>query len=329
MNVAVLGAGAWGTALAAIAGDLGHSVRLWGRDPRQMEVFAESRENKRYLPGRVLAPTVRLMLDFDAALQGAEVVILAVPTSAVRAVAMALRSRVDPGTVVLCAAKGFEQDSHLTLDRVLADVVPDASIGLLSGPTFAAEIARGMPAAVVAASADARAAAVAQMALGSESFRVYTSFDVIGVAVGGALKNVIAIAAGCADGLGLGTNARAALITRGLNEIARLATRLGGEAATLAGLAGLGDLVLTCTGDLSRNRRVGLALAAGDSLAAITDRLGSVAEGVPTAHAAAALAAELGVEMPITQQVAEILAGRQTPRGAVRALLLRDLRPEA
>lgn len=328
MNVAVLGAGAWGTALAAIAGDLGHAVCLWGRNPQQIEMLAESRENTRYLPGRMLGPSVRLTLDVEAAVQGAEVAIMAVPTAAVRAVAVSLRSRLPAGTVVLCAAKGFEQESHLTLDRVLADAIPQAPIALLSGPTFAAEIARGMPAAIVAASGDARAAAAAQVALGSETFRVYTATDVVGVAVGGALKNVIAIAAGCADGLSLGTNARAALITRGLSETARLATRLGGEAATLSGLAGLGDLVLTCTGDLSRNRQVGLALAAGESLGSIEDRLGSVAEGVPTAHAAAALARELGIEMPITQQVAEILAGRQTPRGAVRTLLLREPRPE-
>ena len=226
---------------------------------------------------------------------GAELVVLAVPTASVRQVAVASRPGPPPASAILvCASKGLEEQTRLTLDQVLAQAVPAAPVVLFSGPTFAVEIARGLPAAAVVAGRDPAATGTVQRALASDAFRVYTTDDVAGVAVGGALKNVIAIAAGCADGLGFGHNARAGLITRGLHEMGRLATRLGGDPLTLAGLAGLGDLVLTCTGELSRNRKVGLALAAGEPLPSIIARLGHVAEGVYTARIAAALAERAG-----------------------------------
>lgn len=329
MRIAVLGAGSWGTALAALVADAGHRGRLWGRDERAIAAMAERRENVRYLPGRVLGPGLLVTADFEAAVGGAELVVLALPTVAVRDTAARLGPLLAPDAIVLCAAKGIEAHSGLTLDRVLTESVPGRPTALLSGPTFAVEVARGLPTAVVVASRDCAAAAMVQTALGSAQLRVYTSDDVIGVAVGGAIKNVIAIAAGCADGLGFGANARAALITRGLAEMGRLAVRLGGNPATLAGLAGLGDLVLTCTGELSRNRRVGLALAAGEDLAVMLARLGQVVEGIQTAHIAANLARRLAIEMPITDQVDAVLRGRRTPGEAVSQLLTRAPRAES
>jgi glycerol-3-phosphate dehydrogenase (NAD(P)+) len=328
MRIAVLGAGSWGTALAAMAADAGHATWLWGRDPAAVREIAGRRENVRYLPGRQLPSDLQVTSDLAEAVQGAELVVLALPAASVRGVGEKMAPLIAPGAIVVCASKGFEERSRLTLDRVLAQAVPGAKVVLFSGPTFAVEIARGLPAAAVVAGADPEAAATVQRAFASERFRVYTTEDVAGVAVGGALKNVIAIAAGCADGLGFGNNARAALITRGLNELGRLALRLGGNPLTLAGLAGLGDLVLTCTGELSRNRKVGLALAAGEPLPSILARLGQVAEGVYSARVAADLARELGVDMPITTQVAAVLAGQRTPREAVADLLARESRAE-
>jgi glycerol-3-phosphate dehydrogenase (NAD(P)+) len=324
MKIAVLGAGAWGTALSAAVADAGHEPQLWGRDRALMAEIAASRENRRYLPGRRLGPEIGVTADLAEAASAAEVVILAVPTASVRSVAGQLRDIGAASAIVVSASKGLEQASRSTLDVVLAQALPQARVVLLSGPTFAAEIARGLPAAAVVASRDVHAAELVQRLFSPDTFRVYTTEDVPGVAVGGALKNVIAIAAGCSDGLGFGNNARAALITRGLNEMGRLATRLGGNPLTLAGLAGLGDLVLTCTGELSRNRQVGLALAGGEPLADILARLGHVAEGVYTARIADELAHALNVRMPISAQVAAVLAGQRTPREAVANLLARE-----
>ena len=328
MKIAILGAGSWGTALAAVAADLGHDVRLWGRDPVRLADIASRGENVRYLPGRALAPGLRVATELEASVRGALVVVIALPVASVRTAAAQLGPLVAPASVVVCAAKGLEAGSHLTPDAVLTDVLPDRPVALLSGPTFASEIARGLPAAAVVASRDPTAAAAVQAAFANGPLRLYTSDDPTGVAVGGALKNVIAIASGCADALDFGGNARAALITRGLSEITRLAARLGANPLTLAGLAGLGDLVLTCTDDLSRNRRVGLALGRGDSPADAVARLGQVAEGVPTAGVATALARRLGIEMPITNQVAAVVAGERSPQDAVTALLTRSLRAE-
>jgi glycerol-3-phosphate dehydrogenase (NAD(P)+) len=328
MRIAVLGAGSWGTALAAMAADAGHATTLWGRDAAAVRALAASRTNPRYLPGITLAADLAFTAALGVAVAGAELVVLALPTASVRAVATEVSALAPSGVTVVCASKGLEDPSRQTLDQVLEQAVPGAPIVLFSGPTFASEVAARLPAAAVVASRHPAAAARVQRAFASDHFRVYTTDDVVGVAVGGALKNVIAIAVGCTDGLGFGSNARAALITRGLNEMGRLALRLGGHPLTLAGLAGLGDLVLTCTGELSRNRRVGLGLAAGEPLAAITARLGHVAEGVPTARIAADLGRELGVDLPIITAIAAVLAGRCTPREAVAELLAREPRPE-
>jgi glycerol-3-phosphate dehydrogenase (NAD(P)+) len=328
MKIAVVGSGSWGTALAALAADAGHQVGLWARRSEHAADMDSARENRRYLPGRVLPPAITITAALDVAVGGAAMVVIALPSVWVRTACAGMIGHLMPGAVLVCASKGFEETTGHTLDRVLNDALPDHPAVLLSGPTFAIEIARGLPAAAVVASRIAAAAALVQQTLASEVFRIYTSDDVAGVAVGGALKNVIAIAAGCADGLGFGNNARAALITRGLNEMGRLAARLGGDPLTLAGLAGLGDLVLTCTGELSRNRRVGLALAAGTALPDIVAQLGQVAEGIDTARIGADLARQLGVDMPITTQVAAVLAGQRTARAAVADLLSRESRSE-
>jgi glycerol-3-phosphate dehydrogenase (NAD(P)+) len=275
-----------------------------------------------------LPATVAVTGVMAEAIADVAMVVLALPSTQVRAVTARAALALPAGVIVACASKGLEERTHLTMDRVIGEVLPAAAVVLLSGPTFAVEIAAGLPAAAVAASRDAGAAETVQRTFAGDRFRVYTTDDVVGVAVGGSLKNVIAIASGCTEGLGFGSNARAALITRGLHEIGRLAARMGGNPLTLAGLAGLGDLVLTCTGELSRNRRVGLALAAGEALPAIIARLGQVAEGIETARQATELARELDVAMPITIQVAAVLAGELSARDAVADLLAREQGPE-
>jgi glycerol-3-phosphate dehydrogenase (NAD(P)+) len=325
MRIVVLGAGSWGTALAILLAEGGHEVALWGRDTAEL---AQRRENQRYLPGRRFPEALVVGAELKQAAAGRDLVVIALPSASIRAVAKAAAPVVARGSTVVCASKGLEEQTCLTMDRVISEVIPQSPVVLLSGPTFAAEIAGGLPAAAVAASRDSEAASLVQGTFAGGRLRVYTTEDVVGVAVGGALKNVIAIAAGCSDGLGFGSNARAALITRGLHEIGRLATRLGGNPLTLAGLAGLGDLVLTCTGELSRNRKVGLALGSGEALSEITARLGQVAEGVGTALLADQLARKLGVEMPITTQVAALVSGRRSARDAVADLLSREQGPE-
>ncbi|HEY0706962.1 MAG TPA: NAD(P)H-dependent glycerol-3-phosphate dehydrogenase [Polyangia bacterium] len=324
MRIALLGGGSWGTVLATLAAEAGHDVSLFVRSAGHAAKIAQARENKRYLPGRKLHPGLVVTGFLDQAVVGVDMAVIAQPSGSVRESAAALRDLVNPGAAIVCASKGLEETTGETLNEVLAEALPYHPVALLSGPTFAIEIARGLPGAAVAASTDPACAALVQTVFSSEVFRVFSTDDVVGVAIGGALKNVIAIAAGCSDGLGFGNNARAALITRGLHEMGRLAARLGGNPLTLAGLAGLGDLVLTCTGELSRNRRVGLALAAGEPLPEIMEKLGQVAEGVDTARIAAARAQSLGVDMPITSLVAAVLAGTYTARQAVAELLARS-----
>jgi glycerol-3-phosphate dehydrogenase (NAD(P)+) len=332
MRIAVLGAGAWGTVLGAIQDAAGHAVTLWARSEAAAAEIEAQRENRRYLPGRALPPSLVVTADIGRAVRGAEMIVLAVPSAAARPTLALARPHVAAAgagaVVVTCASKGLDPDTRRTMDGVIADELPGAQVALLSGPSFALEIARGLPAALVAASRAPATAAVVQACFSTERFRVYTSEDVTGVAIGGALKNVVAIAVGCSDGLGFGNNARAALITRGLNELGRLATRLGGDPLTLAGLAGLGDLVLTCTGELSRNRQVGLALARGEALPAILGRLDHVAEGIGTARIARDLAAELGIDMPITSLVAAVLHEGKPPRQGVAELLARESKAE-
>ena len=328
MKVAILGAGAWGTVLALLEAEAGHPVTLWARSESAAAEIEAQRENRRYLPGRKLAPGLTVTADIERAVRGADMIVVAVPSWAVRETLSLARGALAAGAIVCCASKGLEPNTRLTMDAVIAEESPGARVALLSGPSFAVEIAVGLPAAVVAASRQVATAEEVQEAFSRERFRVYTSDDATGVAIGGALKNVMAIAVGFSDGLGFGSNARAALITRGLHELGRLASKLGGHPLTLAGLAGLGDLVLTCTGELSRNRQVGLALARGETLPAILARLGHVAEGIGTARTARDLAVALGIDMPITHLVAAVLHEGKPAREGVAELLGRESKAE-
>jgi glycerol-3-phosphate dehydrogenase (NAD(P)+) len=326
LNITLLGAGAWGTALAVQAAAQ-HDVWLWGRDAAQLAQLQAERINRRYLPDIALPPALTLSTDLAAALAHAAddgLVVIATPMSALRA----MLARLPAGARVFWLCKGFEAGSGRLGHEVARDVAPLARAGVLSGPSFAQEVARQRPTALVAASTDSALCELAVDAFHSDSLRVYTSDDPVGVEVGGAVKNVLAIATGIADGLGLGLNARAALITRGLAEMARLGLALGARADTFMGLSGLGDLVLTATGDLSRNRRVGLLLAEGRGLAQILSDLGHVAEGVYSARTVLERAQAVGVEMPITEAVVAVLDGRVTPADAVDALMRRESRRE-
>jgi glycerol-3-phosphate dehydrogenase (NAD(P)+) len=326
VKIAILGAGAWGSALAtAFSG--AHEVRLWTRSRADCESLALTRAS-RYLPDVQLPDAVRVEADLAAAVKDTRCVLVATSTAGLRPTLAALAGAA-PSADLIWACKGFENSTGSLPHKVVAEVLPRSTrSAALSGPSFALEVARGQPTAVVLASRDAGFAAECAAALNSARLRLYSSDDVVGVELGGALKNVIAIAAGISDGLGLGRNARAALVTRGLAELARLGTAMGGRAETFAGLAGLGDLVLTCTGDLSRNREVGVRLAEGKALDAVLADLGHVSEGVSSARAAREHAREQGVEMPITEAVCGVLFEGLAPREAVQRLLARDPRPE-
>ena len=330
--IAVLGCGGWGTALAVHLARVGRVVRLWGRDAALVERMRADRTNSVYLVDVPLPPAVEPTTDIESAVAGAAYVVVAAPSHGTRAVLRRAASAIDPGAVLISAAKGIEDSTLLRMSQVIAEEVScgggGAPVTVLSGPSFAAEVARGAPTAVAVAGRSAEAVAAVQHDFRSESFRLYASDDMVGVEIGGALKNVIAIAAGVGESLRLGHNARSALITRGLAEISRLACALGGRRETLAGLSGLGDLVLTCTGALSRNRQVGIALGTGRSLDEVLTGMAMVAEGVRTTRAALDLGAREGVELPITAQMAEVLAGRRTPREAVEELMLRRQRAE-
>jgi glycerol-3-phosphate dehydrogenase (NAD(P)+) len=326
--IAVLGAGSWGTALAVHCARLGHDVRLWARDDGLVDEIAAIGENSRYLHGIPVDASIRATARLDRALERATVVLAAVPSHGMRAVLRQAAPLVPRDAIVVSAAKGIERDTLERMSHVIAQELGDRRVVVLSGPSFAIEVARGLPTALVAASADRDAATYIQETLKGPTFRLYASDDVAGVEIGGALKNVIAIAAGVVDGLQLGHNAMAALITRGLVEISRLACAEGARRDTLSGLSGLGDLVLTCTGDLSRNRQVGIQLGRGRSLDDILSHMRMVAEGVRTTSAALSLGERRGIELPIAAQMAAVLDGRSTPRDAVDALMLRRQRAE-
>lgn len=325
MNITVLGAGAWGTALAASTAPR-HPTLLWARDAAQAASMQQARRNERYLSGADLPPELLVSSDFDQALRHAQggLLVVATPMAALRE----MLGRVPEDACVWWLCKGFEAGTGLLGHEVAREVRPQARVGVLSGPSFALEVARGLPTALVAASTDAALAEAAVHAFHGDALRVYTSPDPAGVEVGGAVKNVLAIATGIADGMGLGLNARAALVTRGLAEMTRLGLALGARPETFMGLSGLGDLVLTATGDLSRNRQVGLQLAQGKSLAQILAELGHVAEGVYSAPTVLQRARERGVEMPITEAVAQILDGRLTPQQGLERLMGRSARAE-
>lgn len=329
MRLAVIGAGAWGTALAKLLAESGNEVTLWCREPEVRDAIQSRRVNERFLADIELPATLAPVLELSAAAE-AELVLLAVPSAFLRRVLEKLAASVRPGQRFVSATKGLEGQSHLRMSEVVEDVLPftGGEVVAISGPTFAREVALGSPTALVAASRSEPHARFVQELFSTPSFRLYTNDDIIGVELGGALKNVIALAAGVATGMGLGHNPLAAIMTRGLAEISRLAEALGGRRETLAGLSGMGDLVLTCTGHLSRNRHVGELLGQGKSIEAITASMDQVAEGVRTTHAAIELAAEKGIEMPIANEVDRLLRGETTPSEVVEALMTRPLKAE-
>lgn len=328
-TIAVLGAGSWGTALAIQIARNGTETRLWGRDGEQLAAMARERCNRRYLPGIGFPENLYPEADLERAVEGVEAVLVAVPSQAFRRLLQSLGPHLPRDLPLFWATKGLEPGSRKFLHQIARETLgTDRPIGAVSGPTFAAEVARGLPTAVTVACADIAAAGRFAGYLHCQTFRTYTSTDLVGVELGGATKNVLAIAAGVADGLGYGANTRAALITRGLAELMRLGSAVGGQPETFMGLTGMGDLVLTCTDDQSRNRRLGLALGKGIRLAAALAQIGQAVEGVKSAPEIAGLAAERDVEMPITEQVARLVAGETTPQAAVEALLSREPKAE-
>lgn len=331
-DIGVVGAGAWGTALAKVLADKGREIILWCHSAETFRDIAEKRENRAYLPTIALPPTIKATQSIRETLSGKRLIVIALPSHVVREVLTDAAGKIDDRTMILCGTKGLEEASAKTMGALLLDLFGSGAqshLAFLSGPTFAIEVARELPAAVTVAAYDLEVAKSVQELLSTQYFRVYTSADVIGVQMGGVIKNVIAIAAGISDGLSLGQNARAALITRGLAEMTRLAVRMGADPLTLAGLPGLGDLILTCAGDLSRNRAVGLQIARGKRLDEITTATRTIAEGVRNTRTVRILAERLHVDMPIVEQMAQVLYGGKEPASAVRDLMLRSLKAEA
>ncbi|MGH7572869.1 MAG: NAD(P)H-dependent glycerol-3-phosphate dehydrogenase [Gemmatimonadota bacterium] len=330
-RVAVVGGGSWGTALANLLADNGHPVHLWVRDPELAVTLDRERQNSDYLPGIHLADGVAPTCDLAAAVCDATCVVSAVPSHAVREVMGRAGACLDEDALVISTSKGIENDTLARMTEVLDEVLPAGAgdlVAVLSGPSFAVEVARGYPTAVTAAAAELGVAERVRDLFGNPRFRIYTSTDVVGVELGGAVKNIVAIATGICDGLRYGHNARAALITRGLAEIARLGVALGGEPLTFMGLTGLGDLVLTCTADLSRNRTVGLRMGRGETLDEIRSDMRMVAEGVRTTRSVRDLARRYDVEMPITEEVHAMLYEGKDPRVSVEDLMTREFKPE-
>ena len=330
-TVAVLGAGSWGTALAKLLADQGFETRLWARRADQAAAINESQQNQAYLPGFTLPPTLRATSDLEDALARATLVVSVVPTHGLRQVLDDAQPHLPADAPIVSATKGIEIGTLKLVSQIFEEHVPKDRHHMLTyigGPSFAKEVAAGIPTAVSVAGVDHAITERVQKHFATDRFRVYATEDVVGVELGGALKNVVAIAAGIADGLGFGHNTRAGLITRGLAEISRLAIAMGANPLTLAGLSGMGDLVLTCTGDLSRNRTVGIQLGKGQKLQEILDGMKMVAEGVRTAQSAHALAEKMGVEMPITSEVHALLYEDKPPLDAVMALMTRPLKRE-
>ncbi len=332
MKIGVIGAGSWGTALAHMLAGKGYSVTLWAYEKDLVERLKVTRENDLFLPGFSLPSNLLFTADLSAALTGKDVVLLVSPSQVMRLVVRQALDDFNPESLIVSASKGIENGTLLTMSQVLRELLPQSChqrLAVISGPSFAKEVALGIPTAVVAAATQQDIAEQVQNIFTNAYFRVYTNNDILGVELCGALKNVMALAAGVSDGLGFGLNTRAALITRGLAEISRLGMALGARAATFSGLAGMGDLVLTCTGDLSRNRSVGIALGQGKTLDEILNGMNMVAEGVKTTLSAYQLAAKVGVEVPITEQMYRILYQQKDPRQAVTDLLSRDLKAES
>ena len=326
--IAVLGAGSWGTTLADLLARKGHEVRLWAYEPEVVECVNRAHQNPLFLPDSPLAPALRAFADPGEAVAGAHILLCATPSHAARSVLGLARKAAAADALLVSATKGVETGTLEFMSQVAAQVLPELRFVALSGPTFAVEVYQRQPTAIVAASADPAASREAQDVFATGYFRVYSNADVLGTEIGGALKNVIAIAAGVLEGLGLGNNPRAALITRGLAEMTRLGESLGADPRTFAGLAGMGDLILTACGALSRNRALGMALAQGQTLAEHTRSHRSVAEGVNTARAAVALAARAGIELPISTKVNQLLFEGMPPRQAILELMERTPKPE-
>lgn len=326
----MIGGGSWGTALALVLAGRHESVRMWVHDPALAVRMERTRENDVYLPGFPLPVNIAVSNGLKECLEAADMVVVAVPSHVMRGVTAQMAGLLTSGAGVVSATKGLEEGSLLRMSEVMAETLLPVKprIAVLSGPTFAREVAAGQPAAVVAASMDDRFAGFVQEAFSRSTFRVYTSGDPVGVELGGAIKNVVAIGAGVCHGLGLGQNAVAALITRGLAEMSRLATAMGAVPQTLSGLAGLGDLVLTCTGEHSRNRRVGLELARGKQLEDIASSMKMVAEGIKTTHSVVELGKRHGVALPIATQMDAVIHSRRSPPDAIRQLMERSLRGE-
>jgi glycerol-3-phosphate dehydrogenase (NAD(P)+) len=324
----VIGAGSWGTALAIQCARAGHPTRLWGRDTALLEAMQRARRNERYLPEAPFPESLQAVADLSQALSGARDVLVAVPSSALRAVLLEIRAHLGDTTRLAWASKGFERHTGLLPHQVAADVLGERPGAVLSGPTFAREVGAGLPTAMTVASRDAEFAKELALRLSGPKFRAYTQSDIVGVEVGGAVKNVIAVGSGIADGMGFGANTRVALITRGLAEMMRLGLALGAERRTFMGLAALGDLVLTCTDDQSRNRRLGLALGRGGSLEEAQRAIGQVVEGVTAASAVRLVAEREGVDMPICLEVYRVMHEARPVRDALQALMGREVRSE-
>jgi glycerol-3-phosphate dehydrogenase (NAD(P)+) len=330
-EIAVIGAGSWGTTLANLLARKGFSVDLWVREEDVFRQMVEERENGTFLPGVNLDQRLRPVRGFRDALAGKRVVVIVAPSHVFRQVLAGMQPYLERNVLIVSAAKGIENDTLMVMSQVAGEVLgagSDACVACISGPSFAREVSAGLPAAVTVACEDPEKGRILQQLFSTEFFRVYLSDDLVGVQLGGALKNVIAIAAGACDGLAFGSNARAALITRGLAEMTRLGVAMGARPLTFSGLAGMGDLVLTCTGDLSRNRTVGMEIGQGRSLEEILGGMKMVAEGVKTCRSAHMLGVKMGVEMPITSQVHAVLYERKAPQDAVKDLMGRELKNE-
>jgi glycerol-3-phosphate dehydrogenase (NAD(P)+) len=328
VRTTVIGAGSWGTTLANLLAHQGCEVRLWAREPEVVESVNRRHVNTLFLPDCPLHPGVQAHSEIAAVVPGTELVVSAAPSHAVRRLSTAVAQAMDTNPIVVSVSKGLEMESLATMSAVLEETIPGSSVVALSGPSFALEVYQGQPTAVVAASADPTAVERVQRVLATPAFRVYTSDDVLGAELGGALKNVVAIAAGMLDGLGLGHNPRAALLTRGLAEMSRLGEALGAETTTFAGLAGMGDLILTATGPLSRNRSLGVEIGHGNTVVEVLASRRTVAEGVHSARAAVELGRRAGVELPIAWEVSQILFEDKSPRQAIADLMERELKAE-
>jgi glycerol-3-phosphate dehydrogenase (NAD(P)+) len=330
-KIGVIGAGSWGTTLADLLAKKGHKVTLWAYEAELTEAMTRNRENGMYLPGITLAENLSFTSSIKDAVSDKELLVFVVPTQSLRSVLLQAIPHILPDTIIVSATKGIEVETLKLVSQIYEEMLPEElyrKFAVLSGPSFAREVAMEMPTAVVAAATEPAIAQAVQDTFNCRYFRVYTNSDLIGVELGGALKNIIAIAAGISDGLGFGCNTRAALITRGLAEIARLGIALGAKAETFSGLAGFGDLVLTCTGDLSRNRSVGIQLGHGRKLDEILGEMQMIAEGVKTTESTFLLAKKLGVDMPITFKVHEVLYSDRPAKAAVMELMTRDLKAE-